>query len=153
MKISEHFGVYGVCIRNNKLLCVKKHGGPYNGRYDLPGGSRKNGESLLDTLYREMSEETSYQVSQIYDPDRYEQMFNNVRISPKVREIIERTHIPNEVLVTRFNGYTARRERAIVEVDGRDGNESFDYTRSYGVGHASFNDVSRGGELKAEDIG
>lgn len=92
-------------------------------------------------------------VSQIYDPDRYEQMFNNVRISPKVREIIERTHIPNEVLVTRFNGYTARREQAIVEVDGRDGNESFDYTRSYGVGHASFNDVSRGGELKAEDIG
>ena len=48
MKISEHFGVYGVCIRNNQLLCVKKHGGPYDGRYDLPGGSRKNGESLLE---------------------------------------------------------------------------------------------------------
>ena len=72
MKISEHFGVYGVCIRNNKLLCVKKHGGPYNGRYDLPGGSRKNGESLLDTLYREMSEETSYRVSQIYDSALYD---------------------------------------------------------------------------------
>lgn len=72
MKISEHFGVYGVCIRNNQLLCVKKHGGPYNGRYDLPGGSRKNGESLLDTLYREMSEETSYQVSQIYDSALYD---------------------------------------------------------------------------------
>lgn len=66
MKISEHFGVYGVCIRDNKLLCIKKYGGPYNGRYDLPGGSRKPGESLLDTLHREIMEETSYKISKIH---------------------------------------------------------------------------------------
>jgi len=63
----EHFGVYGVCFSDDRLLCVKKHGGPYNGRYDLPGGSRKNGESLLDTLNREISEETSYKIIEIYD--------------------------------------------------------------------------------------
>lgn len=67
MEISEHFGVYGVCIKEGKLLCVQKHGGPYNGRYDLPGGGRKKDESLLDTLCREMMEETSYRVKKVYD--------------------------------------------------------------------------------------
>jgi ADP-ribose pyrophosphatase YjhB (NUDIX family) len=66
MEILEHFGVYGVCIRDDRLLCIKKCGGPYNGRYDLPGGSRKNGESLLDTLNREFTEETSYKIIEIY---------------------------------------------------------------------------------------
>ena len=67
MEISEHFGVYGVCIKEGKLLCVQKHGGPYNGRYDLPGGGRKKDESLLDALCREMMEETSYRVKKVSD--------------------------------------------------------------------------------------
>ena len=92
-------------------------------------------------------------VSQVYDPGRYGWMFNNVERGPKVREEIERTHIPNKVLVTRYDGDTGRKEQAVVEVDGRDGNKSFDYTRSYVVNNANFNDISRGGELKAEDIG
>ncbi|SDB13307.1 NUDIX domain-containing protein [Streptococcus henryi] len=67
METLEHFGVYGACVSDDRLLCVKKHGGPYNGRYDLPGGSRKNGESLLDTLNREFAEETSYKIIEIYE--------------------------------------------------------------------------------------
>lgn len=67
MEILEHFGVYGVCIRDDRLLCIKKQGGPYNSRYDLPGGSRKNGESLLDTLTRELTEETSYKLVKVYN--------------------------------------------------------------------------------------
>lgn len=67
MEISEHFGVYGVCIKEGKLLCVQKNDGPYNGRYDLPGGGRKKDESLLDTLCREMMEETSYRVKKVSD--------------------------------------------------------------------------------------
>ncbi|MGT2828863.1 NUDIX hydrolase [Streptococcus hillyeri] len=58
----KHFGVYGICIREGKLLCVRKNRGPYTGRYDLPGGSQDSGESLLDTLKREMLEETGFQV-------------------------------------------------------------------------------------------
>ncbi len=91
-------------------------------------------------------------VNQVYDPGRYGWMFNNVERSPKVHEEIERTHIPNKVLVTRYDGDTGRKEQTIVEVDARDEDKSFDYTRSYVVSYANFNDVSRGGKLKAEDI-
>lgn len=27
----KHFGVYGICIREGKLLCVRKNRGPYTG--------------------------------------------------------------------------------------------------------------------------
>ena len=29
MDINNHFGVYGVCYRKNKLLCIEKNAGPY----------------------------------------------------------------------------------------------------------------------------
>lgn len=61
----KHFGVYGICIREGKLLCVRKNRGPYTGRYDLPGGSQNDGESLLDMLKREMLEETGFQVTSV----------------------------------------------------------------------------------------
>ena len=52
MEYKEHLGVYGVNIFNNKLLCIKKTRGPYQYRYDLPGGSQKIGEGLVKTLKR-----------------------------------------------------------------------------------------------------
>ena len=36
--ISNHFGVYGVFVKDDKLLCINKTAGPYQNRYDLPGG-------------------------------------------------------------------------------------------------------------------
>ncbi|CKH15873.1 MutT/NUDIX family protein [Streptococcus pneumoniae] len=38
MEIKKHFGVYAVCLENGKLLCIEKTRGPYQHRYDLPGG-------------------------------------------------------------------------------------------------------------------
>ncbi|TVW57973.1 phosphohydrolase [Streptococcus pneumoniae] len=38
MEIKNHFGVYCVCFENGKLLCIEKTRGPYQHRYDLPGG-------------------------------------------------------------------------------------------------------------------
>ena len=66
MKKMNHFGVYGVCIREGRILCIRKTRGPYRGRYDLPGGTPEEGESLVETLRREMLEETGFQVSAIH---------------------------------------------------------------------------------------
>ena len=72
MEIKNHFGVYGVCLQEGKLLCIEKTRGPYQNRFDLPGGSQELGEGLTETLKREVLEETgftvrSYSNSRIYD--------------------------------------------------------------------------------------
>ena len=46
--------------------CIRKTRGPYRGRFDLPGGTPEEGESLVETLRREMLEETGFQVSAIH---------------------------------------------------------------------------------------
>lgn len=58
----KHFGVYGVAIDNEKLLVIEKNSGPHQNRYDLPGGSQEVGESMVDTLEREVLEETGFTV-------------------------------------------------------------------------------------------
>ena len=60
--IVNHFGVYGICIKDSKLLCIKKERGPYKNRFDFPGGSQKENEGLTETLVREYREETGYQI-------------------------------------------------------------------------------------------
>lgn len=60
----QHFGVYGVNLKENKLLCIQKNAGPYQYRYDLPGGSQEDGEGLTETLIREVLEETGHRVSE-----------------------------------------------------------------------------------------
>ncbi|ARU62898.1 hypothetical protein CBW65_19380 [Tumebacillus avium] len=61
----RHFGVYGICYDEAKeaLLVVEKAGGPYRGRYDLPGGSVDPGEGMLEALQREFLEETGMPVT------------------------------------------------------------------------------------------
>ncbi|MQW23767.1 MULTISPECIES: NUDIX hydrolase [unclassified Lactococcus] len=61
-KLGKHFGVYGVAIKEDKLLVIKKNSGPYQNRYDLPGGSQEIGESMRETLDREVLEETGFSV-------------------------------------------------------------------------------------------
>lgn len=58
MEIKRHFGVYAVCFKNGKLLCIEKTRGPYQRRYDLPGGSQQLGEGLTESLKREVLEDT-----------------------------------------------------------------------------------------------
>ena len=62
MEIKRHFGVYAVCFENGKLLCIEKTRGPYQHRYDLPGGSQQLGEGLTEMLTREVMEETGFTV-------------------------------------------------------------------------------------------
>ena len=62
MEIKRHFGVYAVCFENGKLLCIEKTRGPYQHRYNLPGGSQRLGEGLTESPKREVLEETGFTV-------------------------------------------------------------------------------------------
>lgn len=53
-----HEGVYGVILRGNSLLLIKKYRGPYAGKLDLPGGKMEPGETEKEALIREVREET-----------------------------------------------------------------------------------------------
>ncbi|MFS0674859.1 NUDIX hydrolase [Ornithinibacillus sp. 179-J 7C1 HS] len=61
-KYHRAFGVYGIYVENNKLLVINKNGGPYINRYDLPGGSLEEGESLMEAMVREFREETGIDI-------------------------------------------------------------------------------------------
>ena len=45
-----HIGAYGLIIKDHKILLVEKHGGPYDGQLDLPGGSFHFNERPIDEL-------------------------------------------------------------------------------------------------------
>ena len=54
--------MYGIVVKENKILLINKVGGPYNGKLDLPGGTIKLGEKPEETLIRELKEETNIDV-------------------------------------------------------------------------------------------
>ena len=60
-KYHRAFGVYGIIFIDGKLVVIKKNGGPYINRFDLPGGSLEDGESLDKAIVREIAEETGLQ--------------------------------------------------------------------------------------------
>ncbi|MGD6901197.1 NUDIX hydrolase [Bacillus infantis] len=62
-KMHRAFGVYGLFFKKNKLLVINKKGGPYTNRYDLPGGSLEDSESLAMALRREFLEETGMKIN------------------------------------------------------------------------------------------
>ncbi|WP_082140674.1 NUDIX domain-containing protein [Rossellomorea marisflavi] len=59
-KYHRAFGVYGIYARDGKLLVILKKGGPYIHRFDLPGGSLEDGESLQEAMKREFLEDTPF---------------------------------------------------------------------------------------------
>lgn len=69
MKKIKHIGVYGLIIKNNKMLLIKKNGGPYDGKYDLPGGTIEFEESIEEALIRELKEEVGIDIIEynLYD--------------------------------------------------------------------------------------
>ncbi len=56
----ERFGVYAVILntKRHEILLITKKRGPYIGLLDLPGGKPEFHETFIDTLAREVLEET-----------------------------------------------------------------------------------------------
>ncbi|MFH1490346.1 MAG: NUDIX domain-containing protein, partial [Pseudomonadota bacterium] len=55
-------GVGAVIFKDNKVLLVKRAKEPGKGLWSLPGGALELGESLVDGLKREISEEVSIEI-------------------------------------------------------------------------------------------
>jgi len=82
-KYHRAFGVYGIYVEDNRLLVIHKNGGPYKYRFDLPGGSLEEGESLSEAMVREFKEETGIEI-----------------------EIVEQIGITDFLLPWKWKGYT-----------------------------------------------
>lgn len=70
-KENKHLGAYGIVIKDNKILLIKKVTGPYDGKLDLPGGTIEFCERPEDALKRELLEETGINITkyELYDTD------------------------------------------------------------------------------------
>lgn len=62
MKQFKHIGSYGLILDNDKIVLIKKVGGPYSGKLDLPGGTIEWGEKPEIALVRELEEEVGIKV-------------------------------------------------------------------------------------------
>ena len=100
MRNHRHIGVYGLIIKEDKIILIKKKTGPYDGKLDLPGGSIEFGETPSETLKRELQEEVGINIldynlfdasSVLVDWD-----YNN--------EIIKTEHIGIFYKVSNYNG-------------------------------------------------
>lgn len=71
MKEYKQLGAYGLIIKDDKILLIKKYGGPYDGKLDLPGGTIEFCERPGETLKRELMEEVGIEVLdyQLFDAD------------------------------------------------------------------------------------
>mgnify|MGYP001623702574 CR=1 FL=1 len=80
----RQYGAYGIIIKDDKILLIKKNGGPYDGKLDLPGGTIEFHEKPENTLKRELLEEVGIVVKKfkLLDADSvdFEWEFNNLLI-------------------------------------------------------------------------
>ena len=60
-----HLGMYAIIEKGKSILLVRKSRGPYQGSWDLPGGRPSYGETIFQTLEREVKEETGIQLIDI----------------------------------------------------------------------------------------
>ncbi|MBO7244374.1 MAG: NUDIX domain-containing protein [Alphaproteobacteria bacterium] len=86
-----HFGIYGINIKDNKILLIKKTRGPYTGLYDLPGGSPETNEVPEETLIREIKEETNLDVTSFNFYKKTSIIFSNFTPQSNQTGVLEHT--------------------------------------------------------------
>ena len=64
IKEHRHLGSYAIIINNESVLLIRKKGGPYDGKLDLPGGTIEFNERPSSTLIRELREEVGVSVKE-----------------------------------------------------------------------------------------
>jgi 8-oxo-dGTP pyrophosphatase MutT (NUDIX family) len=74
-------GVYGVSIKNGKMLLVRQKKGPYAGKLDFPGGGIEFGETPENTLRREFVEEVAMEFDSLQLKDNLTVMVDVPTIS------------------------------------------------------------------------
>ena len=72
LELSVH--IYGIAIENGKILISPQYDG-----YDFPGGTAEKGETHIDTLVREVKEETGYLVEPIELLNIYTSFFHHIK--------------------------------------------------------------------------
>ena len=100
----DYLGVYGVCLKDYRVLSTKKTG-PYKNRYDLPGGSQKHKEGFTETLVREYLEETGYLVNSYNNCRVYDVLVEEEEAYPKnlkFNKVHMRTHRRSGLLISKF---------------------------------------------------
>jgi 8-oxo-dGTP diphosphatase len=60
-----HVGVYASITAEEHILLIHKARGPYSGSWDLPGGGIAFGEEPIETLRREVAEETGLHIETV----------------------------------------------------------------------------------------
>lgn len=71
MKEFKQLGMYGLVVKDNRILLIRKKGGPYDGKLDLPGGTIEFCERPVESLKRELMEEVGIEVKkyELFDSD------------------------------------------------------------------------------------
>ena len=67
----KQLGAYGILIKDDEILLIKKNSGPYHGLLDLPGGTIEMGERPIEALKREFREEVGINIIdyELFDVD------------------------------------------------------------------------------------
>ena len=73
-KLNLSIHIYGIAIENGKILISTQYDG-----YDFPGGTAEKGETHIETLVREVKEETGYLVQPIELLNIYTSFFHHAK--------------------------------------------------------------------------
>lgn len=143
IKAHTHMGVYGLVIKDDKILLIKKVTGPYDGLLDLPGGSFEFGETPEETLTRELQEEVGIK------PTNYE-LFDAGSVLAKWKykdDLINVHHIGIFYIVKDYEGIVKEN----IDIDEQ--NDDSLGASFYNINDLKSNNISAITELELEKLG